>query len=329
MKRISCFFLLSFASIHFAKAQNVGIGTTSPTDKLHVNGAAAANPLLIQVNSVNKLRVNSNGGTTIGSAVVAPANGLYVAGVTNPVGGIRSSSNPISIQSSNDSVEIMAGNNKIVLFANGGIRIVTASGTNGITIDAGAGDLNLKGNNINITATNKCTARANKLFTVSTDSTYFSTINGNLALYAAKNTDINSALGLTVTTGASSTITTGAAMSITTGANMDVTTGGTTSVFSNGKIGISTSSGMDLLVNTNYTVTTGGSMTITPGTSYDLDATGNVTIRSLGTSKLNGSMVLLNNGTKPAARVGDPTQTLFTNGVGIITAGSSTVLIGN
>lgn len=329
MKKIYCFFLLSVIAINLVKAQNVGIGTAAPTDKLHVNGASAANPLLIQINSVNKLRVNANGGTTIGSAVVAPANGLYVAGVTNPVGGIRSAANPISIESSNDSVEIMAGQNKIVIFANGGIRIIAANGTSGITIDAGSGDLNLKGSNINITATNTCITRANKLFTVSSDSTYFSTINGNIALHAAKNTDITSGLNLSVTTGVLSTITTGAALAITTGTNMDISTGGNTNIYSEGKLGISTNNSMSLLAAANYTLSTGSSMTITAGVNYSLNASGDLTLKSSGTSRLNGSLVLLNNGARPAARLNDITQTLFTNGQGIISTGSSTVLIGD
>jgi uncharacterized protein (DUF2345 family) len=329
MKKISCFFLLTAMVITGASAQNVGIGTEAPTDKLHVNGAAASNPLLIQINSVNKLRVNSNGGTTIGSAVVAPANGLYVSGVTNPAGGIRSSSNPISIQSNNDSVEIMAGNNKIVIAANGGIRIVTANGSNGITIDAGAGDLNLKGNNVNITAANKCIMKANKLFTVSTDSTYFSTINGSIALYAAKNTDVTSALNLSFNTGISSTITTGAAMSVTAGANLDILAGGSTTLTSSGNLGISANNNMTVAAGSNYTLSSGSAMAVTAGTGYDLSAQGNLNMQSFSTARLKGSLVILNNGTLPAARVNDPTQTLYTNGVGIITAGSSTVLIGN
>lgn len=329
MKQIACYFLLLIFTFSSAAAQNVGIGTATPTDKLHVNTAAATNPLLIQINSVNKLRVNSNGGTTIGSTLVAPTNGLYIAGVTNPVGGIRSAANPISIQSNNDSVEIIAGNNKIVVSANGGIRIITANGTNGITIDAGAGDLNLKGNNINITATNKCTTKANKLFTISTDSTYFSTINGNIALYAAKNTDITSVLNLSVTTGVSSVITTGAAMALTSGTNLDVLAGGNTTLTSSGNFGLSVNNNMTMAVGSNYSLSSGSAMAVSAGTGYDLSAQGNLTMQSFATSRLKGALVILNNGTLPAARVGDPTQTLYTNGVGMITAGSNTVLIGN
>lgn len=328
MRKISGLFLLLIIAANVLNAQNVGIGTATPTDKLHINSATGANPLLVQVNAVNKFRVNANGGTSIGSAAAAPANGLYVAGVTNPFGGIRSSANPISIQSNNDSVEIIAGQNKIVVAANGGIRIISG-GTNGITIDAGTGDLNLKGKNINITATNTCTTKANKLFSVSTDSTYYSTINGNIALHAAKNTDITSSLNLTVTTGVSSIITTGAAMSISTGANMDITNGGTTSITSGRKLSIVVDDNMDLSVSKGFVITTGLAMNTTTGAGYSVDAAADLSMKSSTVSRINGSLVVLNNGTKPAARATDPTLTLYTNGIGTITAGSNTVLIGN
>lgn len=223
-----CFVLMM--SLNALKAQNVGIGTFTPTDQLHVNSPSGTNPLLIQINSVNKLRVNSNGGTSIGTPVVAPADGLYIAGVTNPVGGIRSSTNPISIQSNNDSVEIIAGQNKIVVSANGGIRIIAANGTNGITIDAGAGDLNLNGRNVNITATN--------------------------------NTDITTGLNFTFTTGNSSVFTTGANLLITAGTNTNITTGGTTDISSFGKMKVYTNNDMSFVAGINYTVNSGADLTI-------------------------------------------------------------------
>lgn len=151
-------------------AQNVGIGVAAPSDKLHINAAGGVNPLLVQISSSNKLRVHANGGTAIGSSANPPADGLYVEGVTNPHGGIRSSTNPISIESNNDSVEIIAGSNRIVVAANGGIRIVTTGSSQPITIDAGNSDLVLKGNNISMKAAQYLRMEANKVLAQSTDS---------------------------------------------------------------------------------------------------------------------------------------------------------------
>lgn len=86
---------------------------------------------------------------------------------------------------------------------------------------------------------------------------------------------------------------------------------------------------MTVAAGINYNLSSGTAMAVTAGTSYDLVAQTNLSIQSLSAARLRGALVILNNGTQPAARVGDPTQTLFTNGVGLITAGSNTVLIGN
>ena len=60
----------------------VGIGTTSPTDKLHINSSSGTNALRVQVNGSTKLLVHSGGGVSVGSSTTPPANGLYVAGRT-------------------------------------------------------------------------------------------------------------------------------------------------------------------------------------------------------------------------------------------------------
>ncbi len=154
MKRVFFFLTITFC-VSMADAQSVGIGTTNPnsSNMLNISAPVGINGLLVQIRGADKFKINANGGTTIGSSAAAPSNGLYVTGVTNPLGGIRSSTNPINIQSNNDSVEIVSGTNKIVVFANGGIKIVTSGSSNGITIDAGDGDLVLKGTNVNITST--------------------------------------------------------------------------------------------------------------------------------------------------------------------------------
>ena len=58
----------------------VGIGTTSPTDKLHINSPSGTNALRVQVNGSTKLLVHSGGGVSVGSSTTPPANGLYVLG---------------------------------------------------------------------------------------------------------------------------------------------------------------------------------------------------------------------------------------------------------
>jgi len=72
----------SISKIHTEDAsKEVGIGTAGPSDKLHVKSDIGQNALRVQVGSSTKLRVLSNGGTSIGSNNTSPPqNGLYVRG---------------------------------------------------------------------------------------------------------------------------------------------------------------------------------------------------------------------------------------------------------
>jgi hypothetical protein len=134
------------------KNGNVGIGTNNPVDKLHIN-ALTGDALRVQLNSATRFRITSNGGATIGSSISPPANGLRIAGTMEPVGGIVSATNPIRIESTTDSIEIKAGASRIVVLSNGSIKILAAGG-NDITIDAGTGDVILKGHKIEMSTTN-------------------------------------------------------------------------------------------------------------------------------------------------------------------------------
>jgi hypothetical protein len=84
------YILLFSAFFLFEKifAQNVGIGTTSQTDKLHINAPAGIDPLRVQANGSTKLRVFENGGTTIGGLTIPPVNGLLVQESIQPQNGI-------------------------------------------------------------------------------------------------------------------------------------------------------------------------------------------------------------------------------------------------
>ena len=85
MKQINLLITVLFISILFpVVGQQVGIGTTNPSDALHINSGANDDPLRVQINGATKLRIFNNGGTAIGSnnASGTPANGLYVLGNT-------------------------------------------------------------------------------------------------------------------------------------------------------------------------------------------------------------------------------------------------------
>lgn len=58
----------------------VGIGTTTPDSRLHVNSSAGQNAIRAQVNGSTKFFVDDLGGTSIGGTSTPPANGLYVSG---------------------------------------------------------------------------------------------------------------------------------------------------------------------------------------------------------------------------------------------------------
>src|SRR3984885_2233041 len=96
----------------------VGIGTTSPTEILQVNGASGANAFRVQVDGSTKLLVHQGGGTSIGTSTIPPANGLYVAGTVSMGGDINIPGNIIvagarfisSIGADNNFFGTVAGN---------------------------------------------------------------------------------------------------------------------------------------------------------------------------------------------------------------------------
>jgi len=73
----------------------VGIGTTNPNSKLHVNADTNEDAFRVQSNGSSKLTVGFNGGTSIGAFASAPANGLYVDGNTGL--GISSPTQKLSV----------------------------------------------------------------------------------------------------------------------------------------------------------------------------------------------------------------------------------------
>lgn len=58
----------------------VGINTTAPNSRLHINGTSGQNALRVAINNSTKFLVSSNGGVAFGGTSTPPANGLYIAG---------------------------------------------------------------------------------------------------------------------------------------------------------------------------------------------------------------------------------------------------------
>jgi len=59
-----------------------GFGTKDPNSKLHINTFTGQNGLRVQISGSTKFLVNSAGGVSVGSASIAPPNGLLVSGNT-------------------------------------------------------------------------------------------------------------------------------------------------------------------------------------------------------------------------------------------------------
>ncbi len=120
------YFVLSmiffFTTESKSQTGNIGIGVTNPSDKLHINSAAGADALRVQVDGITKLRVWSNGGISIGSPVTPPVNGIYVAGSIQPSSGIITPSKLV-VESTGDSIILNAGGSQVIVASNGNITI--------------------------------------------------------------------------------------------------------------------------------------------------------------------------------------------------------------
>ncbi len=145
--------------------QRVGVNTTTPEATLHVktdhsasDTAGGTDPFMVELYDSTKLKTFTNGGTSIGSGIVPPKNGLYVKGALRPDSGIATPQKLV-VESIGNSITMKAGNSEVTIDASGNITIVTHDPTSNISIQS-AGDLKLSGKNISMKADQNVTIDA-------------------------------------------------------------------------------------------------------------------------------------------------------------------------
>ena len=118
-------------------SERVGIGTSSPLARLHVDSDSTENGLRVQIDGATKLMVHSNGGVSVGSPTSTDNNGLYVAGnvgigISNPTTKLHvnetGGATPFAIQ--------ISGVSKLKTNTNGSTSVGTTSTgpTNGLIV---------------------------------------------------------------------------------------------------------------------------------------------------------------------------------------------------
>jgi flagellar hook assembly protein FlgD len=112
-------------------AGQVGIGTTAPGARLHINSAAGTDALRVQINGATKLLVHSAGGVSIGANINPPANGLYVAGKIG-IGTATSSYNLHVVGSTFISNVLNVGNGGIFSYNSAGTGVYGSGSNYGI-----------------------------------------------------------------------------------------------------------------------------------------------------------------------------------------------------
>ncbi|MBP8753874.1 MAG: hypothetical protein KBF51_12430 [Chitinophagales bacterium] len=120
----------------------VGIGTESPSAKLHTNSVTGESSFVAGVNGVKKFIVGSNGGISMFTSGSAPINGLYINGVTGMGTSSPDSRLHINSSSGEDAMRVQVnGSTKLHVNSNGGIAMFSTSTppANGLYINGNTG----------------------------------------------------------------------------------------------------------------------------------------------------------------------------------------------
>ena len=110
----------------------VGVGTSTPNSRLHVNSAYGEAAFRAQINDQTRLLVHQNGGVCVGITCIPPSRGLHVYSGGNSGFGTTAPTAPIHVRRFDDTFEmlfleqsnpsVIQDRNMIQLDNNGGIR---------------------------------------------------------------------------------------------------------------------------------------------------------------------------------------------------------------
>jgi hypothetical protein len=320
----------------------VGIGTSSPSDRLQVDADAAEPAFRVRQGGATKLRVHANGGLSVGVNSTPPVDGLLVTGAIEPRGNIITDQNLLITSNgtgtfvqlqkdlssltldetgiygnvqNNLILETSMENNKIELNGLG----LAARSDKDITVQSSGGNITIESLQNNSTITIKAGSKE-----IIIDDNGGITINSD-----GENLTIN-------TNGGDFSVDAGTGSINLIGENIDLLADNFLNAISQNKMVLkSNQDELELSSDNNMTITSGGSLlhqsdlglTLTSGMTLTLDAGLTLDLDGSNQMTLNAPLIKLNNGVLGAARKTDTTVGGATSQQ--IITGSNTVLIGN
>ncbi|CAE7758422.1 unnamed protein product [Symbiodinium sp. CCMP2592] len=124
----------------------VGVGTTSPTDEIHINAPAGESAFRVQHDGLTRIRVNANGGVSLGgNSTIVPAGDTYVVNNLGVGENEPSAKLHVNAESGRVPLEVLTnGTRRMHISSSGGITLgdtgSAAAGDVYIVNDLGVGD---------------------------------------------------------------------------------------------------------------------------------------------------------------------------------------------
>ncbi len=320
----------------------VGIGTSSPSDRMQVDADAAEPAFRVRQGGATKLRVHTNGGLSVGVNSTPPVDGLLVTGAIEPWGNIITDQN-LNIESTgtgtfvqlqknlssfmidetgiygnvqdNLILETNMENNKVEMNGNG----LTASSDNNIAVQSSSGDITIESLQNNSIITIKAGSKE-----IIIDDNGGITINSD-----GENLTIN-------TNGGDFSVDAGTGSINLSGENIDFLADNFLNAISQDKMVLKSDfDELELRSSQNMTIysgnilsqSSGAGLTLTSGQTLKLDAGLILDLDGMSQMTLNAPLIKLNNGALGAARKTDITVGNASSQQ--IISGSNSVLIGN